>query len=160
MFKAVLPLAPVARPRQRHRIVYPKGGEAFVASYTPEDGDYGRWRQAAVLLLRAARRGAPALAGPLGVRAVFLFAMPKGEHRVRAPRPRRWHTAKPDADNLLKAVMDAAVEAGWMADDAPVSQVEVQKIVAAQGEPESIHFTLFALPPIQAPAAPLLENGL
>lgn len=153
MFQAVLPLAPVARPRQRHRIVYPKGKEAFVASYTPEDGDYARWRQAAVLLLRAARRGAPALTGPLGIRLVCLFKMPAGEHRVRDPRPRRWHTSKPDADNVLKAVMDAMVEAGWLADDAPVAQVEVQKIVAAQGEAPSIHVTLAALPPMAAPTA-------
>lgn len=154
MLQARLPLEPLARPRQAHRVVMPKGGaRPFVQSYTPEDGKFAGWRQAAILLLRAARRGAPALTGPLGIRLVCLFKMPAGEHRVRDPRPRRWHTSKPDADNVLKAVMDAMVEAGWLADDAPVAQVEVQKIVAAQGEAPSIHVTLAALPPMAAPTA-------
>lgn len=146
MLRAVVPLEPRARPRQQHRIVTPRHGTPFVQSYTPADGGYSRWRTAAVLLLKAARRGAPSLSGPLGVKAVFLFPMPKGEQRVRSVPPRRWHTAKPDVDNVLKAVLDVAVEAGWMVDDAPIVQVEAQKIVAAQDEPAAIHLTVWPLP--------------
>ncbi len=157
MFQAVLPLEPLARPRQRHRIVFPKDGRPpYVQSYTPSDSDYEAWCENARLVFQSVRRGAPGLSGPLGLKAVLLFPMPLGEHR-KTPRGRRWHTAKPDIDNVLKAVLDTMVAAGWMADDARLSQVEAQKIVAAQGCEPALHLTLFALPPIQAPA-PLLET--
>lgn len=139
--------------------MWPKDGrKPFVQTYTRESGEFAAWRDAALLVMRAARAraGRPPLEGPVGLNVVFLFTMPKGEHRIREPRPRRWHTSKPDVDNALKAIMDAAVMAGWVADDAPVAQVNAQKIVAAQGEEPGAHVTLFALPPIAAPAQPTL----
>ena len=157
MFRAILPLEPVGRPRQRHRVVTPKDLPSYVQSYTPEDGPYAEFARPAVLLLHSARRGQPALVGPVGLKAVLLFKMPKGEHRKRKPRPRRWHVSKPDVDNVLKAVMDCMVAAGWMADDTQVAQVEVQKFVAAQGQPASVHVTLFSLPSLEFVPAPTAE---
>lgn len=148
MFSAVLPLVPMGRPRQRVRVVTPKGGAPFATTYTPEKGDYANWRTKAVILLQSARRGAPPIPGPLGLQAVFFFPMPASEHRKREPRPRRWHTSKPDIDNVLKSCQDVMVEAGWLADDAVIAQVSAQKIVAEQGRPPSVHLTLSFLPEV------------
>lgn len=161
MYALALPLEPVGRPRQRFRIVQPKGKRPFIAPYKTLSDPYEVWRGSCVTMLAEARRrqGGCGLSGPLGVKAVFLFPMPEGEHRKRMPRPRRWHTAKPDIDNVLKAVLDSMVEAEWMTDDAYVAQSEVQKIVAAQGEPPAIHVTLFALPVIAADSPAKVGGG-
>lgn len=145
MRRAVLDLEPFPAPRPRARAFEVKPGAWTASIYTPEAGPYRAWRKAALVLLTAAARGAPPLEGPLGLKVVLLFTMPKGEHRVRVSRPRRWHVAKPDADNVLKALMDAMKEAGWLRDDSQVCELVVQKLVARQGERPSIHATLYPM---------------
>jgi Holliday junction resolvase RusA-like endonuclease len=129
------------------RIITPKGGRPFATTYTPRDGDYAKWHEQALVLLRAAVAGLPPLEGPLGLKAVFLFEMPAGEHRKTAARPRRWHEAKPDWDNVSKAIADVLVEAGWLRDDAKIAESVVQKVVAEQGAYPAIHVTLYRLAP-------------
>lgn len=149
MFSVTLPLEPTARPRQRHRIIWPTGKDPYVGTYTPETGGYASWARAALLLMQAARRGAPTLVGPTEVRVRFIFRRPKGETRA-TPRPRRWHTAKPDADNVLKAVLDVAKQANWLRDDAIVARMVVEKIAGVQGEPPSVSVQMRDLPPYAA----------
>ena len=45
---------------------------------------------------------------------------------------RRWHTSKPDGDNLIKAVADAL--RNFWRDDAQIAHMECQKVVAALDE--------------------------
>lgn len=72
--------------------------------------------------------------GPIGIAIDFSFARPKVHFRVlrgilaglklTAPT---WKEAKPDIDNLLKAVMDALTQVGAWRDDAQVCEATVRK---------------------------------
>lgn len=147
MLRAALDLEPLGEPRAGRRVIVPKGGgRPFVTAYTPKASRV--WREAAVLMLRSVSRGAPPLEGPLGLKAVFRFPMPQGEFLKRSLRPRRWHVARPDVDNALKALQDAMQEAGWLRDDSQVAELVAQKIVARQGERPAVHVTLYPLLPL------------
>ena len=82
--------------------------------------------------------------GPVRVEVVAVFTCPKSDHRKREPRPRRWHTKRPDLDNLVKAIKDAATSVCWL-DDSQVVEVVASKIIGAQGEAPSIQLTVEAL---------------
>jgi Holliday junction resolvase RusA-like endonuclease len=73
------------------------------------------------------------LAGPLSVRVTARFTCPKTDCRKRDPRPERWHAKKPDAENVAKAVLDAATGVLYL-DDSQVAYLTILKRVAAQGE--------------------------
>lgn len=105
------------------------------------------WRDLAVVLLKAAKPARP-LDGPVGLSVRYVFALPKGEQRVRTVPPRRWHVAKPDASNLQKAIEDALTEAGWWHDDAQVARAVVEKVVGAQGETACVHVSVQELEPL------------
>lgn len=102
----IAPGLPVAQGRHRDRVVQ-AGGRAFVQRYTPKETT--RWREA---VLRAARAtpGYPAepWTGAVRLSMEAFFERPLRLCRVSDPRkgPVRKNT-KPDADNLVKAVMDA-----------------------------------------------------
>lgn len=75
----------------------------------------------------------PAWEGPLKVSLTFYFARPVGHfrtgkraHELRDDAP-RWHTKKPDRDNLDKAVMDALTNAGAWGDDCQVCDGRISK---------------------------------
>jgi hypothetical protein len=61
-----------------------------------------------------------------------LSAVSKRTGEPRADPARRWHTARPDADNIAKGVLDAMRD--WWTDDCVVSGLNVSKFVAALGE--------------------------
>lgn len=91
------------------------------------------WKAEARRQLAAQHEGPP-LEGPLSVTIVASWEVPKSRHRVRTPVPASWRTAKPDADNVSKSVLDAANGLIW-GDDAQVAQLHVHKVTAPQGEP-------------------------
>jgi len=68
--------------------------------------------------------------GPLCVNLTFYFPRPKnhfnskGELKPTAPK---WHTAKPDRDNLDKSVLDALTNLGIWGDDKQVCDGRVKK---------------------------------
>jgi Holliday junction resolvase RusA-like endonuclease len=68
--------------------------------------------------------------GPLSVSIYFGMPRPKAHYlsggRLRHESP-TWHTAKPDVDNLAKAVLDALVDAQVFKDDALVVRLHVTK---------------------------------
>lgn len=90
---------------------------------------YERFKKQAKLLLSAGYRSEP-LAGPLEVNVAFNFEKPKSAKR---PFP----SVKPDIDNLLKAIFDAANGVLWE-DDA---QIVATYAVKRYGKP-SINITL------------------
>ena len=47
--------------------------------------------------------------------------------------PMRWHSKKPDIDNLWKAVLDAASGVLWQ-DDRQIVAGKTAKVIAAQGD--------------------------
>lgn len=130
-FEIVIPGEPHAQGRQRFRIMRAKAsGKSFVQNYQPAESR--DWKATAQQHMVAALAGAPPFAGAVALEVVAYFSCPRSQWRKRDPRPARWHTGRPDGDNVLKAVEDAAKGVLWV-DDAQVAVARVQKVVAAQG---------------------------
>jgi Holliday junction resolvase RusA-like endonuclease len=62
---------------------------------------------------------------------------------------RRWHTQRPDIDNLQKSVLDGMKD--WWSDDKIVASVQVRKLVAALDEAPGYH--------VHVRSAAALEEG-
>ena len=62
------------------------------------------------------------LEGPLSLTVRAYFPRPKSHPR------RQWHPAKPDGDNVVKAIADALEVAGAYRDDARIVHFEVWKL--------------------------------
>lgn len=69
---------------------------------------------------------------PLRVTAVFFFPRPKRLLRKKDPEGPVLHTAKPDCDNALKAVLDSLTQLGMWRDDALVVSTITEKYYAAK----------------------------
>lgn len=137
MRKRETPAAPVTiwipgTPRAQPR---PRFDRKTGTTYTPGK-HVGPWKTA---IRKAASEAGVAGAlfdvEPVAVRLTFLFERPKYHRRADGsltPRAPRWHTQKPDVDNLAKAALDALspsegrpAVAWW--DDAQVMRLEVSK---------------------------------
>lgn len=111
---------PKGQPRPRATI---RGKHAGV--YDP--GTASTWRHAVILEARPLRPSAP-IGVPVRVAVEFRMPRPKRLARRADPAGAIWCTAKPDADNLVKAVLDALTDDGWFADDALVVELQVRKV--------------------------------
>ena len=109
---------PKAQPRVKPCV---RGRHAGV--YTPDTAD--AWK-AEVRRAALSKCSTPEpLRGPLSVKLTFFMPRPKSR------KGDVWHTTKPDADNLTKAVLDALTDAGIWGDDAQVARQLVEKFYAA-----------------------------
>jgi Holliday junction resolvase RusA-like endonuclease len=116
-FTLTIPGPPVAQPRHR---ISTRGGLA--KTYLPKDHPVHAYKQA--IWLHSAGRGL--FTGPVEVSIVAWFPMPSSwSMKKRRQHALRWHTQKPDGDNLAKAVLDALKE-HWQ-DDCQVCWLTVQK---------------------------------
>lgn len=118
--KVVVHDRPRAQPRQR------RGPVLYARSLAVEE-----YKRTIAFAYRLAARGVRFDDGPVHVTVIAVFPRPKTRQAVDWPgadgdRP---HTAKPDADNLAKAVLDALNGTAWR-DDAQVSRLHVVKRVA------------------------------
>ena len=120
-----VPGEPKGQPRPR-AFARNMGGGKFVARVF-DSGTAEAWK-ACVAGEAAQHKPAAPINGAIRLRINFLIARPKG-HFV-AGKPERglkdgapfYHTAKPDSDNLAKAVMDALTQLGWFwRDDSQVA---------------------------------------
>lgn len=90
-----------------------------------------------VYVMHAAHEGRPPIEEPTVVRIVAYLARPKGlvpNDRARTPQPPAgpfYAPAKPDADNMAKALLDSLTQAGVIADDCRVVELTVTKMYAA-----------------------------
>lgn len=149
--RARLELEPIGNPRHRARAMplASAGKKAcgcwrrWIAQHY-EAKEARAWKAYATGLLRGIYRG-PAIPAPVGLSVVAIFPLPASHHRKRDPKPRGWHVKKPDFDNVLKATADALVDAGWLSDDACVAAGSFKLMTGAQGEPASLHVTLYTL---------------
>jgi len=160
-FSCVVPGAPQpqgrARGSVRHRAaVDPISGaptsRAFVKMRDPATS--AAWKQGARWILWGAmpspRR---ALEGPVAVHVRAVFPRLK---RDQALEGRAWHThTKGDADNIAKAVLDAANSHAFV-DDRQVARLVVEKLIAAPGETPGVGITLA---PLDAVAPPAFREG-
>lgn len=69
---------------------------------------------------------------PLHLEVTAVWRCPSTDARKRAPRPLRWRTKRPDADNILKAVADSGSGVLWI-DDSQIVKATVRKVTAEQG---------------------------
>jgi Holliday junction resolvase RusA-like endonuclease len=96
---------------------------------------------------RAARAGRDALTGPVEVAIVAVWPRPASrpaavERASWAGGGRLYRPAKPDADNVAKAILDGAKVGGLFADDATVVRLTVAKCYAAVGEAAGVEVTV------------------
>lgn len=130
MIQFFVPGEPKSQPRPKAARI---GG--FIRIYTPSTAKAwkGAVAKAAAPFLRSK------LSGPLALELCFRFARPKshlkkdGSLTSSAPL---YHTKKPDADNLAKAVMDALTDAGLWEDDDQVIRLLVEKHYTSDEHPK------------------------
>ena len=115
---------PKGQPRPR---AFARGGRAAV--YDP--GTAEGWKGAIALAARPYLPPAP-LDCPLRLTVAFFFPRPGRLSSKKSPDEQIPHTAKPDADNALKAVMDCLTQIGMWRDDALVCSTIVEKYYAAK----------------------------
>lgn len=125
-----IPGEPHAQARPRARVIEAKGRN-FVQMYEPAESR--NWKAMAHEHMQHAFGVRHPLAGAVELTVIAYFTCPRSKWRKREPRPAQWHTSKPDGDNVLKAVKDAAKGVLWL-DDSQVAIATIRKIVAAQGE--------------------------
>lgn len=101
------------------------------------------WKEAVAAAAEAAAAG-ELLTGPLAVGLTFLFPRPAYLVWKTKPMPARYHIARPDCDNLAKAVLDACTGILWL-DDAQVADQRTVKLVAAAGVAPGVRVEVLAL---------------
>ena len=112
---------PVGQPRHR---ISTRGG--FAKMYLPCRHPVHGFKKAIRLAV-----GKPVkIKGPVEIVVNAWFSRPKSKTWIRKPMPAYRHTAKPDADNVLKAVLDALNGVAWI-DDAQIVTATVRKFVCS-----------------------------
>ena len=122
-----IPGDPVGKGRPR---LTTRGGHAH--AYTP--GKTAAWEAGAAHLMRTEWAGKAPYEGPVMVTVSAVASRPKRLLRRGDPDGRMWRTTKPDVDNVLKAVMDALVNAGVIRDDVQVVSVLAWSLYAGRQE--------------------------
>lgn len=107
---------PKAQPRTRRA----KNGGV----YNPDTAD--AWKLCLALTARAHLPEAP-ITGPVRVSELFTFPRPARLSGKASPDDFIPHTAKPDRDNLDKAVLDTLTNEGFFRDDAQVCGGSIEK---------------------------------
>lgn len=125
---------PKGQPRGRATI---RGRHAGIYDPGTADG----WKSLIALHSKPYRPRYP-ITGPVEVDLVFLMPRPKSRMRKSDPEGRLWCTAKPDADNLEKALLDAMTNAGWWRDDAQVVRLNTSKVYHAKDEIPGAYVTV------------------
>ncbi len=130
MIEIIIPGEPCAQGRPR----FARRGK-FMVAYDPAKSR--NWKATAQCHMRDAMAGAAPLQGPVTCMVAARFTCPASDHRKRDPMPRRWHAKRPDVENVVKAVLDAATGVLWL-DDNQVSHLVAAKTIGAQGEAPSV----------------------
>lgn len=125
---------PKGQPRPR---AFARGGKARV--YDP--GTAEGWKSAVAAALLPSIPESPE-EGPVSVTARFLMPRPKRMLRMKAPSGEVPHTNKPDADNLVKAVMDTCSQVRVWNDDTQVVDLFVQKRYASKDGRPGMHLII------------------
>lgn len=131
---------PKGQPRPR---AFAIGGKARM--YDP--GTAEGWKARVAAAVAEARGSVPPIEGPVGISVVFLMPRPKYLLKRTSPTGRVAHTGKPDADNMLKAVMDALTQIGVWRDDAQITDSTIVKRYTAINEQPGAEIVLFTPTP-------------
>jgi len=124
---------PCGKARHRTRFVQPKGRPGFVSSYVdPKDPNVSWERFASAVFSEAWGGRLPLGRVPLRLTVEAVATRPKGLKKS-AGQGRLWRLAKPDGDNVLKAIADALTSIGIWNDDAQVARCIMEKVYAMPG---------------------------
>lgn len=170
LLDVTIPGQPCGKARHRTRIVTPAGGgKPFVASYVDDRNDPNvTWERLASVIFRDLWAGKDLVTLPVQVYVVAVGARPNGIIKPLG-RGRLWRKSKPDGDNVLKAICDALVQGGVLADDKIASRKMVDSLTAADGEAPHTRVVVDVLDPLpmvpwpekprakSAPATPRLD---
>ena len=121
---------PIGQPRPRARVL--PGPKPIATMYDD--------KKHPVTGFKAAIRAAAEAAGiapsekPISLSICAVFPRPQSLVWKKKPMPRRLHTAKPDIDNVLKAVLDALNGIAWKDDAQVCGMFQSRKWIAAGGE--------------------------
>jgi len=113
---------PKGQPRAR-AFAMKRGNKVLVRMYDPSTAE--GWKTAIAAAAKA-HCPFPAWTGPVALSTTFIFPRPKSHFRtgrlagILRPDAPKYHTGKPDRDNLEKAVMDALKMLGFYRDDSQV----------------------------------------
>jgi Holliday junction resolvase RusA-like endonuclease len=121
----LIPGEPYALKRHRTAV---RGKHAI--QYDPKENR--DWKSYAATMMYEAMAGLDPMDGPVSLQLVAGFSMPKSRWRKKVPRPTEWHTKRPDLDNVIKAVKDAAKGILWH-DDSQVATLAATKMTLEQG---------------------------
>ena len=100
-------------------------------TYTPKKTR--NWEAQAKLLILSVLGSSDPFDCPVRVTVVFVCPRPKKAHSGVSSARYEKHT-RPDLDNLLKSLLDAASLAEVWTDDSRVTQIIASKVYAAEGE--------------------------
>lgn len=121
MTEYVIHHEPVGQPR--HRI---STRDSFARMYLPVRHPVHSFKKAIRLVV-----GKPVkIRGPVEIVVNAWFSRPNSKTWKRKPMPSYRHTKKPDADNVLKAVLDALNGIAWV-DDAQIVTATIRKFVCS-----------------------------
>jgi Holliday junction resolvase RusA-like endonuclease len=137
-----IPGEPCAQGRGRAVPFRRADGKLSARVYDPAKSR--NWKATAQAIMAMAANGLPPLTGPVQVDIVATFACPRSKWRTRQPRPAEWKTSRPDLDNVVKAVKDAAKGVLWI-DDSQVARLRAEKITGAQGQAPGVSFCVSSL---------------
>jgi len=137
----IIPGEPHAQGRQRVRVLRTKTGRTIAHQYQPAESR--NWKATAQAHMRRAMGKRSPFAGPVSVRIRAAFTCPRSDWR-KQPRPWRYHAKRPDIDNCLKAIFDAATGVLWF-DDSQVAELHATKSIAAQGVAPSVEIEVTEL---------------
>ena len=120
---------PKGQPRAR---AYARkfGNKHSARMYDPGTAD--AWKQAVARAAFPHVKRDP-ITGPVAVSVTFFMPRPKKLCRKKDPAGIIPHTAKPDIDNLVKALFDALTNVGIWRDDSQVFDTHVMKFYHRKG---------------------------
>lgn len=118
---------PKGQPRPR---AFSRGGMTRV--YDPGTAEW--WKSQIAVAAREHKPATP-MEGPIYVALAFYFQRPKSHSGKNGLKPNApiYHTGKPDADNLAKAVLDCLTQLHFWGDDAQVCSLEITKTYGQPG---------------------------
>lgn len=119
--KLTIPGEPVAKARPK----FARAGK-FVRTYTPEKSLNYEQTVAYYAAQALAGLDTQAYKGPVKLKIDFFFSRPKSRQRVKLRGKVTPRTVKPDADNLVKSILDGLNKVAFK-DDAQVYDIRVGK---------------------------------
>ena len=139
---------PRPEPRPRGMIARKRKGRvvpAYVHIYTPSSSD--GWKDRVVLAARQAGLPREPWSGAVRISIDAYFERTKELLKPGHPEGAFPHLAKPDIDNVAKAVMDALTSCRLWEDDSLVAEGTVRKWWAARGCAPGVRIVAELLPP-------------